>query len=790
MRRFFSWFFLLSLVAVLRVGAQGVAFGDWQLHLPAVHPLMLANAGSRLYVADESSFYYYDKATNSTQLLSRRDGLSDVGVAALAYDTVSTQLVIAYQSGNIDLLGSNGSVRNITDLLRKTSQSAKTISEVQIYNGLAYFNTSLGVVVLDLAKREIRDTYGAIGAGGTNITAYATVVLHDTIFVSSSAGLLRSRISSTVNLLDYRSWTAETPISGSPQQVYTHAAAYRGHLYVSSNYRGVDYLSGTGPTRAWRYANGSYRDFTRQLRPNRSGLLLAADVADVGIIQIANGVPTVATALPAATLNGRVTDIAREADNTYFVANYDKGLTRFAPGGTAEYIRPNGPATSQNFGLAYDARTAAVVVFPGGYLDSTVGQGRVGFYEYQGGRWMNYTPDTYPRLTDYPNLIDQSHGAFTADGTLYVASYGNGLLRWRGVGDFTTYTAAPAGNSPLLSTLTDPNVPFYYNAVRVTDVAADPTSGGPVWVVNFNQRTTQSGLFRFYPAADKWVPTTNFPGAGNLDRVAVDNYGNAWATTSRKNAGTGLVAYDTTSNQGYAFHKTDGLPSEDLYAVVRDRKGAMWVGTGAGVAVMNDPSQIITAATTGTPGKFMQPVVTRGAGTGFPVLYNEIVRCVAVDGANRKWFGTANGLWLFNADATEALLNFTTANSPLPSNSIVDVVVNDKTGEVFVATDGGVLSYHGSATVTEGAPSCAQVFPNPVRPEFAGTVGINGVANNAQVRITDVAGHLVYSTTATGGTVTWNLQDTAGRRVRSGVYLVLTADAEGKNTCVSKVAVL
>ena len=182
--------------------------------------------------------------------------------------------------------------------------------------------------------------------------------------------------------------------------------------------------------------------------------------------------------------------------------------------------------------------------------------------------------------------------------------------------------------------------------------------------------------------------------------------------------------------------------------------------------------------------------VRKGVGNGFAALYNETVTCLAIDGANRKWFGTPNGLWLFSADCTEALLNFTSANSPLPSSSIVDVAVNDKTGEVFVATDGGVVSYQGSASITEGAPSCAEVYPNPVQPDFAGQVGIRGLVNNAYVKITDVAGHLVYSTRAAGGTVTWNLADAQGRRVRSGVYLVLTSDAEGKNTCVSKVAVL
>ena len=321
----------------------------------------------------------------------------------------------------------------------------------------------------------------------------------------------------------------------------------------------------------------------------------------------------------------------------------------------------------------------------------------------------------------------------------------------------------------------------------MTDVAAYPTSGR-VWVLNRHERANTSGLFCFQPSTGTWQAAPYFPGSQNLDRIALDTYGNPWVSQSRK-GGSGLAAYDTLSHRAVQFGTVN---SSLVYDIVCDRTGSIWIGTGDGVALYSDPSQVISylGGSTTSAGGFATPTVLRGTGTGYPALYNQIVRCIAVDGANRKWFGTPTGLWLFSPNADEALLHFTTANSPLPSNSIVDVAVNDKTGEVFVATDAGLVSYRGSATITEGTPSCAQVFPNPVQPDFAGTVGIAGLVNDAYVKITDVVGHLVYSTRANGGTLTWNLTDATGRRVHSGVYLVLTSDADGKNSCVSKVAVL
>jgi hypothetical protein len=784
--RYFSPLLVVFWVFGLACRAQSVAYGDWQLHLPALHPLTLADAGDRLYVADESSFYYFNKKLNTTQVLSQRDGLSDVGVRTVAYDSASNQLIIAYNNGNLDLLQANGSVKNITDILRKSGQMTKTVTQIQVYNGVAYLASNLGLIVLDLAKAEVRDTYSAIGASGQAVTVYGTAVVHDTIFASTSQGVLRGRISTTINLLDYRNWTKEIPNNGEPQGTFAQLTTYRGHVYALGSYRGMYYQAGIGAARSWRNAVGSYGDNANRLRPSAAGLLLVATGQPLRSFNAPAG--TVSTLLPVAATSNQLNDVARQADGSYYLASYNLGLLYFAAGSsTPEVIRPNSPASSTAYGLLADAATNSVVVFSGGFNGESGLQfgHRDGFYAYQDGQWTNYTSANYPAAKDFPNLLDMSRGTRTPDGTLYVASYGNGLLEWKGPGQFRQFTAGTAG-SPLRTSLD----PYLTNLdyVRVTDVAADPHTG-QVWVVNRHERANVSGLFRFRPSTGTWQVAPFFPGSQNSDRIALDTYGNPWVSQSRK-LGAGLAAYDTLTQKAVQFGT--GTTNTLVYDVVCDRTGSIWIGTGDGVSFLSDPSQVISylGGSVSSPGSFTPAIVRRGTGANYPALYNQIVNCIAVDGANRKWFGTPTGLWLFSPNADEALLHFTTANSPLPSNSIVDVAVNDKTGEVFVATDAGVVSYRGSATITEGTPNCAKVFPNPVQPDFVGTVGIAGLVNDAYVKITDVAGHLVYSTRANGGTVTWNLTDAAGRRVRSGVYLVLTSDADGKNSCVSKVAVL
>jgi hypothetical protein len=295
------------------------------------------------------------------------------------------------------------------------------------------------------------------------------------------------------------------------------------------------------------------------------------------------------------------------------------------------------------------------------------------------------------------------------------------------------------------------------------------------------ERANQSALHVLTPSAETWRTIPFYPGFDNLDRVLLDDFGGVWVSQARK-LGSGLMAYDDVNKTPPVyFSQGNGLPSNTIYALAKDRRGAIWVTTDKGIAFFDDPSSAFTPNNAG----FILPYIS-----GFPALSDEVVRAVAVDGANRKWFGTDRGLWLLSESADKILFHFTTENSPLPANRILDVAVNDRNGEVFVATAGGVVSYKGSATVTEGKPDCAKVTPNPVRTNFTGQVGVSGLANNAVIKITDVTGKLVYQTTATGGTVTWNLADYNGRKVQSGVYLVLSSDVDGKNGCVSKIAVV
>jgi hypothetical protein len=264
--------------------------------------------------------------------------------------------------------------------------------------------------------------------------------------------------------------------------------------------------------------------------------------------------------------------------------------------------------------------------------------------------------------------------------------------------------------------------------------------------------------------------------------IVIDDNNYKWIRL-RPETGGGLIVYDDKTNNFKYLNDQDGsggLPHKSVRTIAKDLSGDIWVGTDDGIAVFYKTKNIFSGTVDA-----ISPIYA-----GFPLLYNETITCIEVDGGNRKWIGTKNGLWLLNDDGTEAITYFTEDNSPLLSNYILDVEINEKTGEVFIATDKGVISYRGDATssnVTQGDQ--VKVFPNPVPADFNGKVGISGLTTDANVKITDIYGNLIYQTTAEGGTAVWNVKNYNGTRAEPGVYLIFSSSEDGTQTYVAKIAV-
>ena len=322
-------------------------------------------------------------------------------------------------------------------------------------------------------------------------------------------------------------------------------------------------------------------------------------------------------------------------------------------------------------------------------------------------------------------------------------------------------------------------IPFFTikGQTRITSVNFDPKNN--LWVTNH--------LTGGEPSIHKLAPNNTWTSyslkqslaAEPLDLI-IDQFDQKWILSK----GQVIVVWNSATDDEKTLSNASGsggLPSETINCIEMDRNGQIWVGTSAGVAVFSDPEDALTES-------FYEaslPIFEQR-----PLLQDEQVLTIAVDGANRKWFGTSNGVFLFDENATENIKIFNTENSLLPSNYVKDIDINKKTGEVFFATSKGIVSYWGDATEPEEDFGEAKIFPNPINPNYDGYVTINGLKENSIVKITDMAGKLVYQQTSNGGAATWDTKTLQGKLAQSGVYLAYSADVDFVEQYIGKIVIV
>jgi ligand-binding sensor domain-containing protein len=278
-----------------------------------------------------------------------------------------------------------------------------------------------------------------------------------------------------------------------------------------------------------------------------------------------------------------------------------------------------------------------------------------------------------------------------------------------------------------------------------------------------------------------------------IAQIVIDDFNQKWIQAPR---GTGIVVYnhgvdilDASDDEERLLTIGAGngnLSTNVVYCLLKDLDGEIWVGTSEGISIFYNPGEIFSGTTSGDAS---QPLVNLGGYNEY-LLSKEVVTCMAVDGANRKWVGTNSGVFLISEDGTEQLLFFNEENSPLLSNTILSITIDGETGEVFFGTSKGIVSFRYTATDGAAEHTAVKVFPNPVRENYNGLIAISGLVQNAQVKITDDAGRLMYETTALGGQAVWDGKGYNGQRAQTGVYLVYSSNDDGTETFVTKFLIL
>ena len=473
-----------------------------------------------------------------------------------------------------------------------------------------------------------------------------------------------------------------------------------------------------------------------------------------------------------------------DSDGNFWVADGNNGLLWKHTDGSISLIQPNGPRSEAAWAIA--GKGGKLWVASGSMLGTDYSPyEKNGISRFADNDWHTFdcTNDSiyaYTCAFGSPAVVAVAIDPHNPDHA-FIGSWGNGLLEYTKDGGIRHFLA---DNSALV-----PRYPSQLNFVQVGGVTFD--DDGNLWAVSAG--TTEGICVK--TKDDVWQKFTLSEAATagfGLYGLVIDDFGQKWfIARTASSGGEGVCVFkekNLTSQYNGQYKRlndragTGSLPDLFVRSIAKDKDGSIWLGTNKGVAVVYNPGNVFTGGSYDA-----QKIIIQQDGYNQYLLETESVNAIAIDGANRKWFGTySGGVFLMSADATHQILNFNMDNSPLPSNYIASIAIDDLTGEVFFATDKGIISYRGDAT--EGGQQCENhyVFPNPVKHEYRGPIAIRGLVANADVKIADVAGNIVYHTKANGGEAIWYGNNMNGERAQTGVYIVYVTNEDGSETCTTK----
>ncbi len=761
--RYLFCFLILLLFAVCDGQAQLSPIGQWREHMDYRQGKRVALSDGHVFTATSFGAYVVSRNDGEISRLSKVSGLSDVGVRTLNYNASSNKLLIAYNNSNLDVLYRND-VINIPDITRSTATGDKTIYDIHFVGTSAYLSSGLGVIVVDLQKYEISNTF-IIGNNGGNVKVNGFAATATQFFAATDEGL-KTANRTVANLNDYRNWNLASGANGLPAGAVQQVFVVQNTVVV----RILNSLYSFNGT-SWQMI---YNDDWRWETVNAGDGSLLICEERFGWVERRVVVLNISGAVTAVVQNNnelRYPFHAVKSGNEIWIADFEKGLVK-AESNLFERYAINSPYGRLDGEMLFFKNTLYVA---GGSINDAWNYqfNGSGFFTFDNNEWKDYNRLTIPWMDTIFDII--SIAVDPRNDVIYAGSFGGGLVEFTSAAQYKIYKQ----NSPLNEAVGDPN------NYRVGGMAFDKENN--LWISNFGG----SNNFLVKKADGNWrsfrVPfliQDNMVGA-----VLIDDADQKWIQVPQ---GNGVFCYNhgaSIDNAGddrwkwlQAGRGNGNLPSNAVNCMVKDKDGFIWMGTDKGIAIIQCPGDVFT--TNGC--EAFQPVVQQDNFAGF-LFENEDVRALAVDAANRKWVGTRNGVWLISADGEKVLQRFTAENSPLLSNEIIRITIDPKTGEVYFSTFNGICSYRGGATEASENPDKVIVFPSPVPPGYSGTIGIRGLPENSIVKIVELNGRLVFQTRSLGGQAVWNGRDYRNQRASSGVYLVLAKDEFGTEKQVGKI---
>lgn len=720
----------------------------------------LAYSENYIMSANDNSVMLYDYKENEIRELDKANALSDLGISKIAFCEDQNTFIIAYTNTNIDLISNDLAITNIPDIKNKITAVSKNINNIFIKDSKAYLSTDLGIIVLDIENQEIDDTY-IIGSGGNPVPILDCTIYQDTIYaLTSNEGVKKAALEGS-NLLDFNSWNIDYSITGAtPNEL----EVFNNSLYMTIDDNTLIQKSGN----AWQtlFSNNDIEFLSLKASEKLCAVYLEDSLGTLlkrRILSIDNN-SNIDTIIDNNALS--INEAIYIDNEDLFAADEAFGLRFYNEDRT---IKPNGKPFSNEV-YSFGSRGNKVFAAPGSISSNLdAGYNYNGFYYFENNDWVNVNRYNKPVLNSTLNFLDVKESNF--DNKLYAATT-TGLV----VYDYENFTLYDTANSTIK--------PHFAGGSSRYITGLDFDAQGNIWMVN-SQTTfpllvlTRQGEWYSYPLS--------FGGNLKYNHIMVDENSQKWVSLRGKGVSVFPSIEEFVGNYDNASISltigTANLPNDNVNCITEDLDGTVWVGTDEGIAVFYDADKIFEDASYRVSDRIKS---TLDQYTEY-LFDTDKVNAITVDGANRKWVGTNSGAYLLSESGTELLLSFNTENSPLPSNEVLSIGIQEESGEVFIGTTFGMASYFGDATTPAEDISNIKAFPNPVRPEYNGIISITGLVENSYIKITDINGTLINEGEALGGKFVWDGKSYNGKRARTGVYLVFSSDTKSKNKAVAKI---
>lgn len=714
-----------------------------------------------IYIATSNSVFAYNQYSKETEIYNTISGLKIEDIHALAYSKDYKKIIIGSTNGKVAIIDlATDKIYHLNDIYNKTAipDNQKKINKITIHAGYAYLATGYGVTAVRLNDNHFGDTF-YIGVAGEMVNVSNVAVLNNQLYAAvTNEGIKKASINS--NLIDYNSWQVIDfsnwidLVLFNNQLVGVKEDLSLNTISASNQITKIDVV--------WdgflklTVSSDILIEITHEAARLRSSDL---GVYNEFVFSLAD--------------KGGVND-ATFANGNYYMATKTQGALKvpYENKENIENVSPKGPISNN----------VSSVTLNNSDLWMTFGGYGINMDPYKPNGLTKYGISVMKNLQTWQEISSNSLNQLKSTvnvsfnpqkpNVAYISSFHDGLALYDEASkQVTLYNDK---NTPALT-------PIIENDVRIFGVAFDRNGTG--WMTNSGVSSILASVDKNNQIQSYTIDAFSARSDDGYIQPVVDKNGTKWIASRL----SGLLAFnETKNNKSMLIDSKNNLPSNGIKSIALDYDNKLWIGTSKGIRVINNVDQFLTASQL-TPAN----IVIEDEGKAQELFFEQDVLAITVDGSNNKWVSIADsGVFLISGSNYETIYKFSKENSPLPSNNIDAITIEGSTGEVFFVSRSGVVSFKNFATTPTANLDHIKVYPNPVKPGYTGDVKIAGLTSNANVKITDVAGNLVYETKSLGGTVTWNTLSFSGSKVPSGVYMIFVSSEDGTLDGVKKVMII